>query len=642
MSRKFLGRSGADFALGIVVGVIIALLVVTTIFTDLGDMLWEGAGDVMETGERRAEDIVEERTKYPILQWQNIHPRDRAGDPPDDAIEIEDCDGLQDIKNDPDGDYVLVDDINCHETKEWNEGKGFDAIGEDENEFTGMFDGQGYIISGLYINRPSKDFAGLFGTTSDAVIKNIGVEGVNITGKDRVGGLIGGSYGNSVIYNSYATGAVEGNELVGGLAGSSRGDILNSYTKVDVKGSKYVGGLGGFTSGDITRSYSTASVEGDRQVGGLIGEHWYGDVSNCYANGPVRGNEDGVGGLIGVIWAGATISNCYSNGLVDVPGEIGIDRGLGDSFGGLISYWSGETPVTNSFWNVDTANMDGNPYLTTGTPKKTEAMESKITYTDTRTAGLEDPWDFEHTWTFYSGRNFTDVELNTLKIDIDNPEGGYVSPGPGIIYMPEGEKITLKADPHEGWNFDGWTGDYESGNKEITLTIDEDKEVTAQFSLAELEIIVVGEGTTDPVEGTHEYEYGEEVTVEANPKDEWQFVKWTGDVTSDEEKITITMDSDKEIIAHFEGIPVELNCESKEITKEDQSGYESITSPACDDDEFLLTGDCYETGDEGYGGALLQAGRMEGGGGDAWFCRWRDLDDTDITATAICCEIEEN
>lgn len=80
----------------------------------------------------------------------------------------------------------------------------------------------------------------------------------------------------------------------------------------------------------------------------------------------------------------------------------------------------------------------------------------------------------------------------------------------------------------------------------------------------ELTIKVEGEGTTDPPLGTHTYEEGEEVTINAVPDNNWEFVEWSGDVSSEEKEITVTMDENKVITANFEEEPVIPPDESQE------------------------------------------------------------------------------
>lgn len=67
--------------------------------------------------------------------------------------------------------FQLISDIDASDTINWNNGEGFVPIGVWNNQFTGIFDGNGYEITGLYINKPSTQRVGLFGSTNDAKIK---------------------------------------------------------------------------------------------------------------------------------------------------------------------------------------------------------------------------------------------------------------------------------------------------------------------------------------------------------------------------------------------------------------------------------------------------------------------------------------
>jgi len=76
------------------------------------------------------------------------------------AIDIATIEDLQKIGNDSaypmTGSYVLTQDIDASATATWNSGAGFDPIGDDDNPFTGILDGQGHVIFGLVINHPEK------------------------------------------------------------------------------------------------------------------------------------------------------------------------------------------------------------------------------------------------------------------------------------------------------------------------------------------------------------------------------------------------------------------------------------------------------------------------------------------------------
>ncbi len=74
-----------------------------------------------------------------------------------------------------DKNFIQTSDINVTETSGWNSGDGFSPIGNDTTKFTGSYDGGGYTIDNLFINRPSTDNVGLFGYTDGATIENVGL-----------------------------------------------------------------------------------------------------------------------------------------------------------------------------------------------------------------------------------------------------------------------------------------------------------------------------------------------------------------------------------------------------------------------------------------------------------------------------------
>ncbi|MBI3740473.1 MAG: hypothetical protein HY257_01790 [Chloroflexi bacterium] len=124
---------------------------------------------------------------------------------------------LQDMNTNVNGNYALGTDIDASAT---NNDAGFTTAGfmpiGDGNitNFGGIFNGDMHTITGLFINRPSTDYVGLFGSTlSDATLKNVGLVSANITGQSLVGALAGQSF--SIVSNSYNTGAVSGIKSAG-------------------------------------------------------------------------------------------------------------------------------------------------------------------------------------------------------------------------------------------------------------------------------------------------------------------------------------------------------------------------------------------------------------------------------------------
>lgn len=288
----------------------------------------------------------------------------------EEPYQIETVEQLQEIRNHTDKHFIQIADIDASETENWNDGKGFNPIGDDVVKFIGGYDGGGYEISGLTINRED-DFVGLFGYAEDSHIKNTGLVNISVSGGQYVGGLTG--YNRGQITGSYATGAVSGDAYVGGLIGGANwGQINNSYATGTVSGSTNVGGLVGENNrGPISSSYATSAVSGIFSIGGLVGSNRR-QISNSYATGDVSGSSK-VGGLVGDSWDGQ-ISNSYAHGMVtgdtQVGGLVGVNRDDGivatsfatgkvtgnEDVGGLIGL-NGAT-IKSSYWDTESSGQN--------------------------------------------------------------------------------------------------------------------------------------------------------------------------------------------------------------------------------------------------------------------------------------------
>ena len=192
--------------------------------------------------------------------------------------------------------FELMADINMR-------GVAFRCIGYDlGNAFRGTFNGNQHVISNLTINSTENN-VGLFGSVNDCQINSLGLENVDITGADAVGGLVGDGF-NIRISNSYVTGSVIGVLDVGGLIGTA------------------------WDSGDVGYSYSSASVKSSGSVGGLIGSipSFGMKVHNSYAEGQVTGNG-AVGGFIGFIDSRTNNIDGYFD--IDKTGQtVGVGGGF--------------------------------------------------------------------------------------------------------------------------------------------------------------------------------------------------------------------------------------------------------------------------------------------------------------------------
>jgi hypothetical protein len=290
-------------------------------------------------------------------------------DAPSSGVQIRDWYDLDAVRNNLDGTFTLMNDLDSNTagytelaSPTANAGQGWQPIGVWPNPFTGSFDGQGFEIRDLFIDRPVDTNVGLFSfVNAGAIIVGVAVIDADVIGDLYVGSLAGHSRGN--LSNCHSTGNVAGDTHVGGLVGESGGIMTNSYSVASVSGSFEVGGLIGQNHGTVSKSYSTGSVIGSSYVGGLFGWNREGTVSNSYSSARVDGDSL-VGGLVGHNRAG--VSNCYSTGNV---------TGLED-VGGLVGR-NYQGTVSNSFWDTETSGQttsDG------GTGKTTAEMQDIATF----------------------------------------------------------------------------------------------------------------------------------------------------------------------------------------------------------------------------------------------------------------------
>ena len=195
-------------------------------------------------------------------------------------------------------------------------GKDWTPIGTDyDNSYTGTFDGGGHTITGLTFTTNDK-YAGLFGWLDKAgTVKNVVMEGVQITSNQIYGGSIGGVAGYSwgTIENCSLSGSVSGTVYVGGVVGAQiDGSITGCSSSATVKGMVHVGGVVGQTNGGatLTACYATGNVtlEIDPRKniagGSLVGFNGGNGVRACYATGNVTstGSSTGnvhIGGFLG-------------------------------------------------------------------------------------------------------------------------------------------------------------------------------------------------------------------------------------------------------------------------------------------------------------------------------------------------------
>ena len=126
--------------------------------------------------------------------------------------------------------------------------------------------------------------------------------------------------------------------------------------------------------------------------------------------------------------------------------------------------------------------------------------------------------------------------------------------------------IKLEAQPKDGYEFVGWSGDLYGRENPITMLVDSAKVVTAIFSniIHPLTIQVNGHGSTNPAAGSYDYPEGTEVMIGATPDSGWRFDSWSGGVSYPYlASTTIVVNADKTVTANFSQIMHSLTLASE-------------------------------------------------------------------------------
>ena len=199
-------------------------------------------------------------------------------------------------------------------------GKDWTPIGTDyDNSYKGTFDGGGHTITGLTFTT-NDEYAGLFGWLNRAgTVKNVVMEGVQITSNQIYGGSIGGVVGFSwgTIENCSVSGSVSGTVYVGGVVGAQiGGSITGCSSSATVKGTVDVGGVAGQTnsSATLTACYATGNVTIEINPakniagGSLVGMNAGSSLLACYATG----NVTSTGSSTGKVHIGGFLGNNYT------------------------------------------------------------------------------------------------------------------------------------------------------------------------------------------------------------------------------------------------------------------------------------------------------------------------------------------
>ena len=289
------------------------------------------------------------------------------------------------------------------------------------NYFYGTFDGGGYTISGLNINKPEESYIGLFQHLDSAgTVKNLTV----------AGNVICGSYG-------------------AGIVGDNKGTVGNCHNKCDISDNSsiyyYQGGVVGNNNGTVENCYNTGNISGNGGLGGIVGNN-ESPVKNCYNTGNISGNSS-AGGIVGSNGRDysklnvGTVENCYNSGKV-----------TSSSAGGIVGSLSYGT-IRNCYYLTGTADKGIGSGNGDGTTPKTEAEFNSGEVAWLLQEGQEE--QNHHVWGQTVGDGYPELTDNIDKAVYKIT--GEVEDQKSIVWYSN-NKATLPADPVKaGFAFVGWS-----------------------------------------------------------------------------------------------------------------------------------------------------------------------------------------
>lgn len=416
--------------------------------------------------------------------------------------------------------WTLEANIDATETASWNGGLGFSPIGDSPTEFgvrqqvpfTGTFDGQGFVISHITINRPEEPYVGFFGHITEGTVINLVLENASIKGYRYVGGFVGYGHQNAELDNCSYEGNVEAFEYGGGFAGITYSyvSISNSHAIANVTVNKWGGGFiaDNYNYSEIYSCYAKSSVSGNDYLGGFAGmNRWFSSIHSSYSTGNITNQSWYAGGFVGINDDGI-IENSFSTG--NTIGDFGAGGFAGHNYlsenadMGIKKCYSTGSAAGNTYVGGFIGRNEGyviDGYFDIETSGTTESCGSgcapgQVSLTGISSADFAEEsnfinWDFENIWNIYIdnsispfARPYLGDELVSYELNLSsNPEEAGQLYGSGS-YM-EGEEVLISAETIGYYEFDNWTD--EEGNiistegEALIIMPDSEFHLTANF-----------------------------------------------------------------------------------------------------------------------------------------------------------------
>lgn len=295
------------------------------------------------------------------------------------------AEGMNNIRNDLDGKYILMNDIDLSVYENW------EPIGTNSSPFTGIFDGNGFMISSLKISTESNvsgnTYYGLFGYAKNAKFSNVYIKDSSVIVKDLsnevtrgyVGNLLG--YGSSItISNSATSGLIDvlgfSHCSIGGIVGTVKMgsiDCCSNYSELNAEIEAEavrvsVGGISGVSTavenkcsnhGAISVKSEESSEDCVVKVGGIDGNGSENlKLANSYNTGKISvdfsSEETYIGGLSGESYI---TENSYNLGDIVYPDNfIGYVGSVSGNVNSNVMYITNEPGMKNVYYINDNLN----------------------------------------------------------------------------------------------------------------------------------------------------------------------------------------------------------------------------------------------------------------------------------------------
>ncbi|TQV89479.1 thrombospondin type 3 repeat-containing protein [Aliikangiella coralliicola] len=327
-----------------------------------------------------------------------------------DGVTVTTCNGyelINDLDFDENGDGELNDT--------YNQGQGWQPIGNSDNRFDSIFEGNNFHIKNMTINNTRlASHVGFFGYITSTKVQNVHFSGA-LTQVNTDASFVGGIAGQAGIVVDAVNVSFEGSissgnyrNYIGGLFGNAgQSDIYDSYAIVTINGGgKYIGGIAGASSvAKVERNYAVVNIttDGD-QVGGLIGKRTSNWIQNNYTQGTIASTGNDIGGLVGN--SGSGIYDSHSS--VEVSGNNAVGGLIGytanavrrsystgvitgtSNVGGLVGEFGGTTDADN-YWDNEVSSIANSA---AGTGYATSDLQ-----TPTDNSGIYENWSTSN-WDF--------------------------------------------------------------------------------------------------------------------------------------------------------------------------------------------------------------------------------------------------